>query len=532
MAKTKAKKSSSPKEPAAPKAAPQAAPKDQASDAVKAARGLFSINFKFSLFIGLMLTVLLGLVTLIVHNQLSRDLAREVAERGATIARNLAAPTQEAMIGKDDLTLNILSKGVVEAERPETEPAGFFGQIVQDLMPGKAVESAKNEGIVRAIVVDQQENNKDMVIADSKKGAGDANVKYESPPLKTSDDEPFPTFTDEKGNVFYDIASDINITDEKMQQRMLGSIHLYMRRDVVTNAVRIATTRLVAIMLASLFLGVIALSILVRVLMRPIGHLVSGVNAVAAGDFSKEIKLNPNDELGELVDAYNGMAKSLREKEAVQEALAKYTSKDLVNQMLSDKGKLELGGQRVHATIFFSVVRGLAALAGSMEPEKFVGIMNEYLEIETDIIMRNGGSIDKFIGDEVMALWGLKGEDVAEQAYLCVKAGVEIQDAIVSHNAKREGRGEPVFECSAGINTGEVVSGNMGSSVKMDYTVLGGNVNLAARLGLVAAKGGQTIISHATYSQVAERFKIDKLAPMQLKGIKEPVPLYWPRKIV
>ena len=80
------------------------------------------------------------------------------------------------------------------------------------------------------------------------------------------------------------------------------------------------------------------------------------------------------------------------------------------------------------------------------------------------------------------------------------------------------------------INNGEVVSGNMGSSVKMDFTVLGGNVNLAARLGLVAAQGGQTIISHAVYSLVADRFKIDKLAPVQLKGIKEPVPLYWPRQ--
>jgi adenylate cyclase len=131
-----------------------------------------------------------------------------------------------------------------------------------------------------------------------------------------------------------------------------------------------------------------------------------------------------------------------------------------------------------------------------------------------------------------MALWGLRGEDVGEQAFLAVKSGVEIQEAIVKHNAKREARGEKAFECSVGINTGEVVSGNMGSSVKMDNTVLGGNVNLAARLGLVAAKGGQVLISHSTYSQVADRFKIDKLAPVQLKGIKEPVPLYWPRKVI
>jgi class 3 adenylate cyclase len=496
-------------------------------------KGLFTLNFQFLAIIGSLLFGLLLVVTVIVHNQLSQDLAQEVAERGATIARNLAAPTQEAMVGKDDLTLNILSKGVVESERPPQETLSMFGQILEDLKFSKAAESAKNEGIVRAIIVDEQDSNKDMVIADSSKGAGESSgIKYQAPATTSDDTDPFPVFKDEQGNSFYDIASDIDITDEKMEDKTLGTIHLYMRKDVVTNAVRAATTQLVAIMLLSLFAGVVALWILVGILMRPIGYLVTGVNAVAAGDFSKQITLDPRDELGELVEAYNGMAKSLREKEAVQEALAKYTSKDLVDQMLSDKGKIELGGQRVHASIYFSVLRGLAALAGCMEPEKFVGIMNEYLEIETDIIMKNGGSIDKFIGDEVMAIWGLKGEDVAEMAYLCVKSGVEIQDAIAKQNTARESRGEPVFECSIGVNTGEVVSGNMGSSVKMDYTVLGGNVNLAARLGLVAAKGGQTLISHATYSQVADRFKIDKLAPMQLKGIKEPVPLYWPRKII
>ncbi len=193
---------------------------------------------------------------------------------------------------------------------------------------------------------------------------------------------------------------------------------------------------------------------------------------------------------------------------------------------------LDLGGKRVHATIFFSVVRGMHALSQTMSAEEYVGLVNEYLEVKTDVVMRNGGSIDKFIGDEVMALWGLNGEDPVEMAYLATKAGVECQEAIGHLNKTRIARGEQPFLVSIGINNGEVVSGNMGSSVKMDYTVLGGNVNLAARLGLVAAQGGQTIISHSVYSLVADRFQIDKLAPMQLKGIKEPVPLYWPRKAV
>lgn len=490
----------------------------------RASRSFFSINFQFSLFIGGLLFLLLLVVTAIVRNQLRQDLGKEVAERGATVARNLAIPLADALVVNDTLVYAQLVSDVVEDKFEAVEPNSIIEQVRQDLFAANAAPK-KNEGIYKAVVVDKN----GVVAAESGKSLSEiSDKKYAEPAfVDLGPDEPFRVFKDEKGHYAYDIKFPL-----LQLGNPIGEIHLYMRRAVITDVVRIATTRLVAIMLASLLGGVIFLSFLVRWLMGPIKHLVTGVNAVAAGDYSKTVKRSPRDELGELVDAYNGMAKSLHEKEAVQEALAKYTSKDLVNQMLTDKSKLELGGQRVHPSIFFSVLHGMAALASSIEPEKFVGTMNEYLEIETDIIMKNGGSIDKFIGDEVMALWGLKNEDDrAEQAYLCVKAAVEIQDAIAKHNAARESRGEPTFECSIGINTGECVSGNMGSSVKMDYTVLGGNVNLAARLGLVAARGGQTIISHATYSQVAERFKIDKLAPMQLKGIKEPVPLYWPRKI-
>jgi adenylate cyclase len=340
--------------------------------------------------------------------------------------------------------------------------------------------------------------------------------------------EPYPV-TFMAGRALYEIQQPVAVAGKSF-----GQIHLYLRRDVITDSVRVATTRMVAVMLVSLLLGLLCLWVVVRLLLSPIKPLVRGVNAVALGDFGVQVRIRRGDELGDLVTAYNGMANSLREKEAVQEALAKYTSKDLVNQMLSDKAQLGLGGQRVHATILFSVVRGMHALSSVLPAEEFVALINEYLEVETEAIMRNGGSIDKFIGDEVMAVWGLSGPDTPEtrvrSAEQAVKSGVEVQEAIERLNAERVKRGEQPFMVSIGINNGEVVSGNMGSSVKMDYTVLGGNVNLAARLGLVAAQGGQTIISQSVFDLVGAKFKVDRLAPMQLKGIKEPVPLYWPRK--
>jgi class 3 adenylate cyclase len=490
------------------------------------ARGLNSINFKFSALTGLLLFSLLIVVTLLVNSQLRTDLTREVAERGNSVARNIAGKAVDPVIQEDDLTLALLAKDSVETAQEDVAAQSLPERILEDLKASFAGRAErKNEGVARIVV---QKFNADGVkrLADSSNSGGASALPQSQ--VDPAGLDAFPVF-EENGHVFYDIAQDIV---EPSTGKKLGEVRLFLRREVITDAVRVATTRLVMVMLMSLLLGVIGLWIVVRLLMRPIDFLVKGVNAVATGNFNVHINLKRADELGELVEAYNGMAKNLKEKEAIQEALAKYTSKDLVNQMLSDKGKLELGGKRVYATIFFSVVRGMHALSSTMEAEEFVALVNEYLEVKTDIVMQNGGSIDKFIGDEVMAIWGLNGEDRVQCAYQATKAGVEVQQAVEKLNAGRVARGDQPFLVSVGINNGEVVSGNMGSSVKMDYTVLGGSVNLAARLGLVAAQGGQTIISHSVYDLVSDSFKIDKLAPMQLKGIKEPVPLYWPRKVL
>lgn len=506
-----------------------ASPKNHSSRSFK--RGIMSINFKFGGLTSLLLLGLLAIVTLIVNAQLRVDLTREVSERARTVARNIGAKAVEMLVQGDDLTLAVLLKDSVEdasVVAALAHASGIAGAI-EDLKASVAGrQELKNEGIGRIVVI-KFPSEKDPAPGLRDSAAVDGSADAASLPASEMDArrvEPFPVFTQD-GREYYDIRQPM-----LLNEKPYGEVRLYLRKAVIGDAVRVATTRLVAVMLLSLTLGALGLAVVVRLLMRPVGHLVRGVNAVAAGNFNVHIGIKRGDELGDLVDAYNGMAKSLKEKEAIQEALAKYTSKDLVNQMLTDSSKLNLGGSRVHATIFFSVVRGMHALSQTMSAEEYVGLVNEFLEVKCDAVMRNGGSIDKFIGDEVMALWGLNGEDPTQMAYQATKAAVECQEAIAQLNKSRVAKGDQPFLISIGINNGEVVSGNMGSSVKMDYTVLGGNVNLAARLGLVAAQGGQTIISHSVYSLVADRFQIDKLAPMQLKGIKEPVPLYWPRKIL
>lgn len=494
-----------------------------APEAPRFARGLFTINFKFAASTGLLLIMLVLLVSYVISDQLRNDLTREVAARGGSVAAAVALKSGDPLATNDDIPLALLVKGSVEEAQGDANEKGLLGRLLSDLAASfKDRQQLHNEGIARVAIVHKDGKARADSAASSLVELGD----FAAPELvaDATGMAPYP-LVKENGRLEYWIK--LPVKNQEVEQ---GTVHLFMRQAVVGDAVRQAITRLVVVMLFSLALGIAVLWTLTTILLKPIRFLVAGVSAVGRGDFTQQIGLKQNDELGKLIDAYNGMAKNLLEKEAIQNALAKYTSKELVNQMLSDKATLDLGGQRVFATIYFSVVRGLHALSSTMEPEKYVALINEYLEVETDIVLRHGGSIDKFIGDEVMAIWGLNDEDPIDQAYKATLASIEIQEAVAKLNKDRVARGEAPFQVSIGLNCGDVVSGNMGSSVKMDFTVLGGSVNLAARLGLVAAKAGQTVVSQAIYDKVKERFRFEVLPPVPLKGIKEPVALYWPQQ--
>jgi adenylate cyclase len=477
---------------------------EAAARPVQFRRGLLSMDLKFSAFVGALLAFLLLALALIVNEELRGALIRESGERATTIAQGLAAKIAVPIITEDELSIGQLIKDGLRNE-------GLQGIIVTrlPLKAGEETETFKGG-------------------ADGTVGLGEPGFQVPGTQPPDADlGEPFPGAI--LGGVpVYEIQAPIRGAGKD-----LGTLRLYLRKDLILDAVRRASARLATVMLGCLLAGLLLLWQVVRFLFGPIRPLLKGVNAVAAGDFRQRLASGPKDELGALIDAYNGMAKSLAEKESVQGALARYTSADLVKQMLSDSADLGLGGQKVHATVFFSVLRGVHALSQTLPAEDYVSLINEYLEVETAAIMRHQGTIDKFIGDEVMAVWLIPKDSpagrVKEAAVRAVQACLDVQAGIAELNARRALRGAPVFQVSIGVNNGEVVSGNMGSTEKMDYTVLGGNVNLAARLGLVAAQGGQTILSQGVRDLVADSFVIDALPPVPLKGIKDPVPLFWPR---
>lgn len=243
------------------------------------------------------------------------------------------------------------------------------------------------------------------------------------------------------------------------------------------------------------------------VVVNPIGTIGKVVKEVGNGNFSIATNLTSKDEIGELGKRINEMIIGLRERFHLE----KFVSKQTVDYVAraSELG-VKLGGERKTATVFFSDVRGFTAFSEKVEPEKVVAMLNSILSRQAVIVKKYGGDIDKYVGDELVAVF--QGEQMVKNAVLC---SIEIQEMMKSN---LELIGDDIA-IGIGINTGEMVMGAMGSEERMDFTVIGDAVNLGARL-CSAASRCQIIISEysAQYILNESSIQLKKLEPIKVKG--------------
>jgi|GEM_PF-490833 adenylate cyclase len=255
----------------------------------------------------------------------------------------------------------------------------------------------------------------------------------------------------------------------------------------------------------------------------PILEIARVAIQVAQGNFQARVVkgTRSKDEIGELARRINEMTQGLHERFQLQ----KFVSLGTIDAIRSSKGvDINLGGTRVQASMLFCDIRGYTAFAERHPPKVVVDVLNFYFQQLADIVSANGGDIDKFIGDAMLAVF--LGDDMERNAVRC---------ALAMHRAmaeQRRYRSEQDLTIGIGINTGEVTIGAMGSHQRMDYTVLGDAVNVAARL-CSRSNGGQTLIGATTYNVLAdlEEFSIEALEPISLKGKTQPVPVFDVRSV-
>jgi adenylate cyclase len=218
------------------------------------------------------------------------------------------------------------------------------------------------------------------------------------------------------------------------------------------------------------------------------------------------------------------------EKLRTRRTLERYVSKNLVKEILEnpDSYYSSLRGVRVPATILFSDLIGFTTLSEKADPEALVSQLNEYLSRMTSVVFRNGGTLDKFIGDAIMAVWGnVRSCGMAQDTKDCVRAALAMRRELRQLNQRWREEGRMGLGMGIGINQGEVIVGNIGSHERMDPTVIGDSVNLASRLeGLTRIYGVDILVGASAAELARDEVHIRSVARVQVKGKSKPVDIF------
>ncbi len=215
-----------------------------------------------------------------------------------------------------------------------------------------------------------------------------------------------------------------------------------------------------------------------------------------------------------------------RQKTFIKQAFRHYLSSDVIEKIIRDPSHLQLGGEKRELTIMFTDLAGFSTFSEKLDPVELTGLLNDYLTEMTDIIMAEGGTLDKYEGDAIIAFWNAPLEQ-SDHAIRACRAVLQCQRRLAELREVYKKRTGTILRMRAGLNTGEVVVGNMGSHKRFNYTILGDAANLASRLeGANKAFGTETMISENTWRLVSAQFRGRKLADLRVVGRKNAVPVY------
>lgn len=281
--------------------------------------------------------------------------------------------------------------------------------------------------------------------------------------------------------------------------------------------------------LLSLAVGVVG----ARRLTRPLQRLTDAAKRMgerAWGTVDRSVSAR-GDEVGTLGRAFDAMSKDLEDSESAliratqaRAALSRYLSADVVEAVLKDPAALKLGGERKTVTVLFADVVGFTRLSETLPPETIVAILNELFTFATEIVHQQGGIIDKFIGDCVMAVWGVPAEK-PDDARRAVAAAEALRRWLDVGNRRWKQRYGVELQLAIGVHTGTAVAGNLGSEKRMDYTVIGDAVNVAARLEASAAPD-QILVSASTRDAIGDGAALAPLGERNLRGRSQTTQVY------
>jgi len=459
----------------------------EAQAAARAARHGISVSLRWKL--SLLITSLVGLAVVLVGlfllRQQQQSLTAEMTKRGLTIAKSLAASAKAPLITNDELTLLVL---------------------VTDAM--------RDPDVAYVIVADVD----GKVLAQSDASPIEGPISRPADLLAPKDDVLIQTYRT-AGRRIIDFA--VPLVYSRVP---VGGLYLGFSQRAIDVALTRARNEAAVITFVMVVLGIGGGVGLAALLSGRINRLVQGTRAIAEGNFDVALAVTSRDEIGALTESFNQMARSLREKEMIKRAFTRYVAREVVEEILKDPENLVLTGERREVTVLFCDVRGFTPMSERLSPEEVVLLLNDFYTLMIETTFKHDGTLDKFLGDAVMAIFGAPIAH-PDHSLRAVRTALAMQEGIIELNARRQTEGKEPITVGIGVSAGAAVAGTVGTADRMEYTVIGDTVNLAARLES-SAKPGQILISQPTYAAVCDLVDVRPLGPIRVKGKEEEVDVY------
>jgi len=445
------------------------------------------ITVKLSITMTLLIVVIIALLSFFYFRSQRNEFIAQTVRLGKAMVVNLAYNSSVPMLEDDEAALHILLE-----------------------------EVSKIEDIEYAMIL----NKKGLITAhtDINKLNQPYDLLYDATIIEKDNKLEIRKYYDKKKEVL-DFSMPVEFNKIK-----IGGIHVGISLETLQKKIASTLIFVISLTVVIILAGIGISFVISKKFLKPIHMLVNGTMEIKKGNYHLKLDIINNDEIGDLTSSFNDMTDGLRKKEVIQDAFGKYVAPEVIDMILQHPDDKWLTGKKIEATVMFADIRGFTSFSEKFDPEDVITILNNHFTVATEAIFKYDGHVDKFIGDEIMAVFGalLEHEDHPVRA---VMAAVNLQSELAAINCKLEGLGKQPVKVGIGINDGYLIVGNIGSKKRMEYTVIGDAVNVASRLTDLAGPD-EIIISHSVYQKVSDFFIVEELDPISVKGKRAPIQTY------
>jgi adenylate cyclase len=451
------------------------------------------VAIKLAIYIGILISVGMSLLgAVIIHNQ-SELLNRQIHSTGRTVVSQMAESAKEPILANDSLQLDLLTYNLATDE---------------DIL-GTTIYSTDLK-IISSAGINPFDNNAPYNRAKSVFLDGSTRT------LKWEWKQPSKNLLEAISFIKPIRFKDVNV----------GFVLITFSRSAMTQAINASVQSILTATAILIFLGIITSYFLGRRLTRPLDHLMDASRAIGMGQFDYRIDKRRNDEIGHLMHSFNSMAQGMLEKKQVEDAFSRHVSPNIAKEILSNLDEVKLGGEHVDASVMFIDIVGFTEKSESMNPEGVAELLNDFYSNITQTAHFYQGTIDKYMGDCAMIIFGVPEHD-PDHVFHAIAYSVFLQHLAERINEIRIAQNKTPIFYRIGLNAGDMLAGNMGSKEHVQYTVVGDSVNLASRL-CTAATRGQIIISEEIYNLpgISNKIIATQYQSIHVRGKSEAISIY------